>query len=827
MGQSAQPATKRPFAPLVVALAAGILAGRFSELPLVWLYGFSVALALAALASSLARPWLLLPLLFLVGWVNLATREAILSPIDLRKVMGDRVALVTLRGRLDTAPIETVCLWDGSPPVSSHAVLKTEAIQPSKEAWQPVSGRVAVNTPGSLSPEFSTGRKVEVTGVLRQPRTPSVEGQFDYAQYLRWRGVYHQLRTKDTNDWRLAAPTAALARPPLPERFFAWATNTLARGLPAFEEPAEEKARDLLWSMSLGWKTALDDTVAEPFMRTGTIHIFAVSGLHIALISGVLLAVLRTLRVPRVACGWVAIPLLWFYTAVIGWQASGVRSAIMTTVLIVGWSLRRPGNLLNSLAAAAFIVLVWDPRQLFQASFQLSFFVVLSIALFLPPLEKVVTRMLAPDPFLPAELVPRWRRWLGRPLRWVLLSFATSLAASLGSLPLIAAYFNMVTPVSLLANLLIVPMSSLALMGGLGGLVFGAWLPPVTELFNWSAWLWMKWTVAICEWFSRLPGGSFNVRAPTLWECAVYYAILAGLMSGWLLAPSRRVWSAVGAGLLALSAGVWQVAKPSQTTLSVLAMSRGSALYLDAPGRAGDLLIDCGDTGDVRFVLEPLLKARGVNRLPHVLLTHGDARHVNGWSNLAAASPPKRVYTSYARSRSPNYRRVTAALQNDPERWVQIERGDTVARWTVLHPPRESRFPREDDKAVVLRGESHGIRVLLLSDLGKAGQAELVAASKDLRADVVVTGLPSEGEPLTEDLLAAVRARLIVVNDASFPSSARLPSRVRDRLAAAGAPVFCTSDGEPGACALKFSARGWELLVDGSRRYSGQARLAH
>src|SRR5207237_816186 len=80
---------------------------------------------------------------------------------------------------------------------------------------------------------------------------------------------------------------------------------------------------------------------------------------------------------------------------------------------ITGWSLKRPGDLLNSLAAAALIILIWDPQQLFQAGFQLSFFVVLSIALFLPPLEKIRDRLLRPDPLLPPDLVPRWQRWLG------------------------------------------------------------------------------------------------------------------------------------------------------------------------------------------------------------------------------------------------------------------------------------------------------------------------------------------------------------------------------------------------------------------------------
>src|SRR5262249_9984449 len=126
-------------------------------------------------------------------------------------------------------------------------------------------------------------------------------------------------------------------------------------------------------------------------------HIFAISGLHIALIAGILVSLLRVLQVPRAWCGAAVIPLIWFYTAATGWQSSAIRSTVMMSIVIAGWSLERPSDLINSLAAAALVILVWDPQQLFQAGFQLSFFVVLSIALFVPPLEQFIQRWLQPD----------------------------------------------------------------------------------------------------------------------------------------------------------------------------------------------------------------------------------------------------------------------------------------------------------------------------------------------------------------------------------------------------------------------------------------------
>src|SRR5207248_1947799 len=145
-------------------------------------------------------------------------------------------------------------------------------------------------------------------------------------------------------------------------------------------------------------------------------------------------------------------------------------------------------------------------------SFQLSFFVVLGLALLVPPLEALRIKALRPDPLIPPELRPNWKRWLDAPLRFLTTSLATSLAAWLGSVPLIAYYFYMITLGSLLANLVIVPLSSLALMSSLGSLICGHWLPGITELFNHGSWLWMLLMIRMSQWFAALPGAYVYVR---------------------------------------------------------------------------------------------------------------------------------------------------------------------------------------------------------------------------------------------------------------------------------------------------------------------------
>ncbi len=773
------------------------------------------SLLLLVLVMPRWRTWLVWPLLMVLGWVNLEQRGEMISPWDLRIVMAGDPELVTLRGRFVETPRQRIFERDEHESWRSHAVVQAEAIFRRGE-WHPAVGSVAVTLPGVPGPEFFARREAEIKGVLGQPREAWAEGLFDYHRFLHWQGIYFQLQSESPQDWRLVDQGTSL-RPPLADRFRAWAQQTLARGL-----PAEDQELRLLWAMSLGWKTALTDEVAEPFMRSGTMHIFAISGLHIALIAGILMAVLRAVQIPRGACGGVVIPLIWFYTMATGWQSSAIRSSLMMTIVVLGWALRRPGNLLNSLAAAGCLILVVEPRQLFQASFQLSFFVVLSIALLLPPLEKFRQRVLQTDPFLPDELRPRWQRWLDGPIRWVTTSLATSLAAWLGSLPLIAHYFHLFTPVSLLANLLVVPLASLALMCNLGALACGGWLPWFTEVFNHSGWFFMRGMLVCSHWVTTLPGAFWYVRAPLGWEIAGYYLLLLLLVTGWLWTPGKRLaaWGVGWAVVLVWLIGVWQ--QHDEVKVTVLGQGTG-AVYCDAPGRDHDLLVDCGSATAGDALIKPFLRGQGVNRLPNIALTHGDSRRVGGFKVIAREFRPDKIWTSPAGSPSLIYRGVLADLKADPKCWHTVAAGETLASWEVLHPAADHQFARGDDNALVLRCEFHGVRILLLSEPGTMGQKALLARRTDLGADIIVAGMPDQGEPLGDELLAKVHPRLIILADAEFPVQKRSRPRLIDRLARSGVPMLRLA--ETGSLTLRFASDRVVVTTVGGAELAGWTSL--
>ncbi len=837
---------KRPFVVVVAFYAFGLMLAEWVRPPLILLFGASFLAFLLALAMAKWRAILLCGLLILAGWTNLIFHTAIISPNDLRRLIGEQSELVTVRGVLAHTPQIKIYERRGAETERSQAQVRVSEIQIG-DTWQPADGDIIVSTPvegpaqtvdGAKTARVRTraaahtvapvqtepamqtmvasaqaggtnlfgGQSVEISGMIAQPPTASAEGLFDDRDYLQTRGIFYELRTRSPNDWQLRDPI--LPRPPLTDRFLEWSRRVLALGLP------EDQTLRLLWAMTLGWRTAFTGDVGDPYLRAGTMHLFAIDGLRIGLISGMLVTLLRVLQVSRGWCGAVAIPTIWFYTAATGWESSAVRASIMMTVILGGWALKRPADLLNSLGGAAFLILLWDPRQLFEASFQLSFFVMLTIALLLPRLNDLSDGLLQHDPLLPATLVPEWRRKLTQTVRVSARYFSLSLAAWIGSIPLSAFYFHLFSPISPLANVIAVPLGTFALMANLGALACGTWLPFATALFNNAAWFLMLEMGRVSEWSTHIPGSFLYVRAPSWIWIGIYYGILVILLSGWANTTRRKIFGMAGAVLLTgvylVSAHQWRDA----TSLTVLPLEGGHAVFMDSGSQKSDCLIDCGSQDTFNFTLKPFLQAQGINSISKLVLTEGNSKNCSGAGTLDDYFGVRELWTSAAHFRSPVYNNIIAGFEQPTLRHKILHCGDTVGPWHALWPPDESNDRNEtkakgqaDDNALVLLGDFYGRRVLLLSDLSPTGQNQLLSAGTDLRADIVVTGLPNKDEPLSDALADAVQPRLIIIADSEYPPYRHAGSKLRERLKRRSVPVVYTS--ESGAVKIVLNEAGW------------------
>jgi competence protein ComEC len=800
---------KRPLLFAGLLYVAGILIGNFVSFPLAILLPAALAVAVAAIVWTKARAYLLYPLILLTGWTGFTFHTATISPHDLRHVLGSGPEIVTVRGILSETPTIRYSEVAEKPLWHTMARLNVTELRPNRGEWKPAVGQIVVTTPGQLTNLFA-GQTFEISGVVAQPKFAAAEGLFDYRNYLRQLGVYCQLRTSGEADWQLLASPR---RPPLADRFRSWARGALAMGL-----PAEDESLRLEWALTLGWKAALTQEVSEPFVQAATYHIFAVDGLRMAIVFGICFGLFRALGVPRSVSGLILIPLIWFYVALTGWPASAIRATVMLTIVIIGWVLKRPSDLINSLFAAALIILVWDPQQLFQAGFQLSFFVVLCIILIVPPLQKFWEQLFAPDPLLPKQLHRQWPPVIRGPLRFVSGVLLTSFAAWVGAIPLVAYYFNIITPVSTPANLLAVPLCAVVLISNLASLLLAPWFQSAAVLFNHAGWFLMECIRVSSDWFADWPAAYYYVSAPTVFTICLYYAIFLAVVTGWLFQPQFRSlkFAALALALTCWSWQSWQSAR--MTRVHILTLNGGSAVYFDAPGKKDDLLIDCGALNSVEFTTKPFLRAQGVNTLPNLLLTHGDIHHVGGAELVANSFSAKHIYASAIHFRSPAYRNVMNIFERGPG-WLRcINRNDRIGSWTVLHPNPTDHFSLADDNAVVLFGTIGHTRVLLLSDLGQPGQNALLDRNPDLKADIVVTGLPVRTEPICDALLDQVQPRVVIVSDSEFPISERASTRLCERLAKKSVPVLYTHS--TGSATIEFHKDKWNIRTMSGVRFS-------
>src|SRR5205809_1044993 len=437
------------------------------------------------------------------------------------------------------------------------------------------------------APEF--GDELKLFGTAEPIAPPRNPGEFDMRSYLARRDVHRMLFVRYPEDGTLIRHGGGNPILRAAQKSRAWMQNALCQGLKDAPE-----VQNFLSGIVLGLRHQMPENIEEPFQQTGTLHLFAVAGLHVGIVAALLWMLATVAGLSRKSAAVLIIPMLLFYAAVTGLHISSIRAAVMASIMIGGFFFERKAFLFNSLAAAAFFLLCWNTNELFSTGFQLSFAVVGAIVLFADPIFVFLQRWVAVDPFLPRSLLRGPRRWLHPGYEWLCRGASVSLAAWAGSLPLVLWYFHLVTPISLLANLVVVPLAFFVLAIALLSLISAPILPWLAVVFNNANWALATLVIGIVHLFAQIPGGHYYIEQPH-----------------------------------------WPETLAAKIT--VLDLGAGAAVHLRTGG--ADWLFDCGsELSDERVVREYLHWA-GVNRLDGLLLTHGDALHIGGAAELLRDFP--------------------------------------------------------------------------------------------------------------------------------------------------------------------------------------------
>jgi competence protein ComEC len=401
----------------------------------------------------------------------------------------------------------------------------------------------------------------------------------------------------------------------------------LARGIEHRPEVA-----GLLQALLLGYRQELPEKVRNDFVATGTYHIFAISGQHVAILALFIIVILRAYRVSRVRWFLYVTPILLVFTVATGMSSSAVRGCLMALLCFLGPLIGRKPDIPSAMALAALLILGADPFQLFDYGFLLSFVAVSGLIVLCPPLLQRLAPVMEPDE-LRLQPEPRLVRWGRRGLRFVVFLSATSLAAWLVTTPLVARWFNLISPIALLANLIVIPVATLVLLAGCLSIVGGLAVPLLGEIFNFANVVLVSFLLWVTDLMARIPYGHVFVKSPPLWSLPIWY----GALAGWIL-WRRKPWVWLAAPvLLALALATGWVGSRVEVEIDLLNCGDHPVCFVNVPG-GDDLLIDPGGRYEARRIIRHL-RRQGVDRLRAVLLTGGGNARVGGMADILPAVP--------------------------------------------------------------------------------------------------------------------------------------------------------------------------------------------
>ena len=734
---------RHPLVGAALAAISGILAAEFVPIPLPPLF---VVLTLTAVVS-LIRPRTGLTY-SLLGAAFFTMHLAQLNDAPGKQLsarLGDRARAVTVSGTVASEP-------KFSPNDFTTFLLRLQAID--------LGGRQE-SCPATIQARWKgnpqLGDKIRLRGLLETIPPSRNPGEFDLRAYLARADVYNSVFARypedgtilETGSGGFVRRRAARARD--------WMRATLTRGLDDSPEVAA-----LINGMALGLRHETPDDIEEPFQQTGTLHLFAVAGLHVGIVAQLLWILALLLRLPRPAAAALIIPCLFFYSAITGFHVSSLRAATMAAVLLGGIFFDRPVLALNSLGGAALLILAVDPNQLFSSGFQLSFAVVGTILVLADPISRLLIRLNEPDPFLPRVLLGPGQRLFQHGYSWGARATSVSAAAWIGSLLLIIWYFYLITPISLLANLIVVPIAFCVLAVGLTSLVAAPFSASLSLVFNNANWSLAKIILGLVHVFAGLPEGHIYVERPH-----------------------------------------WPTGARAEIT--VLDAGAGAAVHLRAGGT--DWLFDTGSARDYERFLRDYLHSRGLDRLDGLLLSHGDSLHIGGALALLDEFKPKRVIDNGAPDRSRVHELVrthrTEIVASDAR--LALSRNITAH---VLYPHPGFAAKAADDQALVVQLIiDEKFRVLLVSDSGPMTEGELLARREDLKSDILIKGQHFSGVSGSDEFLATVSPKLIIATSRDFPARERISDDWARRVEAGKIALF--RQDLTGAVELEFFRNEW------------------
>jgi competence protein ComEC len=785
---------KRPAVPIVLFLGVGISLQDIAPAAPWWWLGISFLSLIAAIAFLKREILSGIAIAIAIVGIGLTAAQVRQFQYPANHIWaytddGQRFAQIDVA--LDETPrLISPLSEQRSIPPKQVALAEVRQIR-AVDGWQSATGQISLSL-GDLNPQLQAGQIVRITGMLERPMPPDNPGQFDWAAYYREQRILANVHVLHADGVQVLENYGPSPLAWLRER----TRDLLAVGFPS----SQLLDHALLRAFLLGDSDPQLRDVQDEFAHTGMIHEISISGLHIAILGGMVLLACRLFRrSPRfsiILAG--SVVLLYAAVALPSWP--GVRSTIMCLAAAWGILWRRPLDSLQLLAMAVAMVLLIHPSDLQNAGFQISFAAVLGLILFSQRTGNLWWNWWrGPD----AAALAIEARQKHRPIidgarsvgRFIISALIAGLIAWMMAMPLVAYHFGQLNPWSVPASVAMLPLTVLALVMGALKIVLTLGWPSAAGFWAMLAGAPIHWMRLSIDWIDHLPGASVPMSAPTIKELAIFYGLVALALIPWKHWPTRWLGRlapvAACVGLFVWPAQANTFSSPSQSAspqsissaesrpqihLTLLSIGAGQTGVLRLPNNHA-VLFDVGSSDDsdvMRHTLNPYLQYEICNTIDRVFLSHGDFDHIS------AAADVFHFYNQPEFLLTPHFARH--AVGNVPaENLLEtfelanfsptlIHRGQTIdlgggAIIDVLWPPIDCDM-NSNNCGEVVKLHYAGKTILFTADIQEPPERELMKDPQQLKADILIAPHHGSAETTTAAFIADIHPQLILASNA-------------------------------------------------------------